>query len=294
MPYVVLGGAQLAVGAAAIFARYALGGAGPVAVSAGRLAIAALILLALAALRPTRSRVEGRDGWRLAGAGVALALHFVTWIWSLEYATVAVSTLLVTTTPVWTAIYDAVRGIRRLSPLAMAAFAGGGAGLALVLVGDKTAPPIAGHPLLGAALALAGSIAIAAYLLLVRSVRVRVPDTRAIVTRTYGWAALALLAGSLTLRQPFPSLGNAAAWGGIAAMALISQLLGHTALNASLKWFSPSAVSFATLLEPVFAAALAVIVFSEPVPGLAIVGSVVLLASIGIVLREERIWTDPI
>ena len=295
MPYVILGGAQLAVGAAAIFARYALGGAGPVAVSAGRLAIAAAVLLALAAVRRTKTRVGARDGWLLAAAGVALAAHFVTWIWSLEYTSVALSTLLVTTTPVWTALYDASTGVRTLSRRAVIAFLTGGAGLVMVVAWDRTAAPVAGHELLGSLLALAGSVAIAAYLLVVRDVRRRVPDTRAIVTRTYGWSALALLVLCAAVREPLPAPSNYAAWGGIAAMALVSQLLGHTALNASLRWFTPSAVSFATLLEPVFAAVLAVIVFAEPVPPLAIVGGVVLLASIAVVLREERLedWTAP-
>jgi drug/metabolite transporter (DMT)-like permease len=79
-------------------------------------------------------------------------------------------------------------------------------------------------------------------------------------------------------------------------MALISQLLGHTAINASLRWFSPSAVSFATLLEPVIAAVLAFGIFGEAVPRLAVVGAAILLASIAVVLREERLpdWPEPI
>jgi drug/metabolite transporter (DMT)-like permease len=127
MPYVVLGGAQIAVGAGAIFARYALGGAGPLAVSAARLAIAAVILLSVTALRGTRVRVSLTRAQQgiLALAGLALAAHFATWIWSLEYTSVAVSVLLVATTPIWTAIYDAVFHGHRLSPTAMAAFAGG-------------------------------------------------------------------------------------------------------------------------------------------------------------------------
>lgn len=43
--YAILFGAQLAVGAAAIFARFALQGAGPIVVSALRLTVAALPLL---------------------------------------------------------------------------------------------------------------------------------------------------------------------------------------------------------------------------------------------------------
>ena len=289
MPYVILGGAQVAVGAAAIFARWALGGADPLAIGAARLAIAAILLLGAAifmrsraSLRPTR-----RHSVILGFAGLALAIHFSTWIWSLEYTTVAISTLIVTSTPIWTALYDTLVLKRPLSRTATIAFATGIVGMAMVVGFDTTAPPVAGHQFLGAALAFVGSLAIGAYFILVREVRDAL-DTRAIVTRTYSWAAVALVIAAAIAHQPPPPLHATLAWSGILAMALISQLLGHTALNAALRWFSPSAIAFATLLEPVIAAVLALVLFAEAVAPLSIVGGVILLASIGVVLREDR------
>jgi drug/metabolite transporter (DMT)-like permease len=289
VPYVILGAAQLAVGAAAIFARYALEGAGPLAVSASRLTIAAIVLLIVAAFRPSAETAKPgtRDRRILAFAGVALGAHFAGWIWSLEYTTVAVSTLLVTSTPIWTALYDAIVLRRLPSRRTAIAFGTGALGLIAVVGFDRSPPPQPGHTALGVALALAGSIAIGAYLILVREVRERL-DTRAIVTRTYSWAAGALLIAALAARQPPPPLDATTAWGGILAMAIVSQLLGHTAINASLRWFSPSAISFATVLEPVFAGALALALFHEAVPPAALIGAVVLLVSVAVVLREER------
>jgi drug/metabolite transporter (DMT)-like permease len=289
LPYFVLGGAQLAVGAAAIFARYALGGAGPLAVSAARLCIASLLLLAFAAMRGgQRVAVSHAANQRLIAAGVLLALHFAGWIWSLEYTAVAISTLLVTTTPIWTAMYDALVHRRTLSRLGLAAFVTGAIGVVMVVGFDRTPPPQPGHEILGAALAIISSIAIGAYFILVRDVRDEL-GTRAIVTRTYTVAAIALVIAALVAHQPPPPLNAGAAWSGIVAMALASQLLGHTAMNASLRWFSPSAIAFATLLEPVIAAVLALLIFAEALPPVAVLGGVILLASIAVVLREERL-----
>lgn len=291
-PYALLGGAQLAVGAAAIFARYALTGAGPLAVSAWRLIIAMGVLMAIAAMRGERTRPSLPQSLRLALAGLALAVHFAGWIASLQYTTVAVSTLLVATVPIWTAVYDA--SSRRWKPTlsALCAFAGGAAGLALVVGFNAATPPIPGRPLLGAALALTGSIAMAVYLLLVRDVRA-VLGTREIVTRTYFWAAVALAVASALARQSPPALADLPAWGGIFGMALVSQLLGHTALNAALRWFSPSAVAFTTLVEPVSAAILAFFIFGEALAPAAIAGGVILIVSIGVVLREDRAAATP-
>lgn len=295
----MLASAQVAVGAAAIFARFALGGAPPLAVAAWRLIIASAVLLVIAGVSPRRARgrsIPNDDRrsiphddrrWVFVAAGVALAVHFASWIWSLEYTSVAVSTLLVATTPIWTALYDSAVYKRHLSPAAWGAFVLGGAGLVLVVGFSHTRPPIAGHHVLGSALALIGAIAIGAYFILVRHVREDY-GTRAIVTRTYSWAALALLIASLAARQAPPAFTDAQAWGGILAMALISQLLGHTALNASLRWFSPSAVGMSTLLEPVTAALLAFFIFAEKLTPLASCGGVLVLIAIGVFLREER------
>jgi drug/metabolite transporter (DMT)-like permease len=285
-PYLVLTLAQLAVGAAAIFARFALEGAPPVAVAASRMVIASIVLLLVAALQRERTRIAPRDRWVFAAAGVALAVHFAGWIWSLEYTSVAISTLLVTTTPIWTALYDSVVHKRHLTPAAWSAFAAGAVGLVLVVGYSSTRPPVAGHQVVGGALALLGALAIGAYFLLVRRVRDEY-GTRAIVTRTYTWAAIALVLGAAAARQGPPALTDTHAWGGILAMALISQLLGHTALNASLRWFSPSAVAFTTVLEPVFAAVLALLIFGERLTGAALGGGLLVLLAIAVFLREE-------
>lgn len=289
--FATLFGAQLAVGAAAIFARFALQGAQPLAVSALRLLIASAILLAASGVRRGTGGVEaavsGRKQLLLLAAGIALALHFAGWIWSLQYTSVAVSTLLVTTTPIWTSLYDAIFRGRRWSGLVWAAYAAGIAGVFMIAGFGGAAPPIPGHGVLGAALALIGGIAVGAYFIIVREVRAAL-STRAIVTRTYSWAACALVIAALIARQPPPPFSATNAWLGIFAMALISQLLGHTALNVSLRWFSPSAIAMATLLEPILAALLALAVFHEALSATAIAGAVILLAAIAVVLREDQ------
>jgi len=90
--YAILFGAQLAIGAAAIFARYALHGTGPVGVATLRLSIAALPMLYLSRRIGKNRTIAAHDELVLAAAGLALALHFTTWIASLQYTSVAVST----------------------------------------------------------------------------------------------------------------------------------------------------------------------------------------------------------
>ncbi|MDQ6826522.1 MAG: DMT family transporter [Candidatus Eremiobacteraeota bacterium] len=285
--YAILFGAQLAVGAAAIFARYALTGAEPLAVSALRLVIASSVLFSIALFRREgKGAVTKRQNVLLLVAGVALALHFAGWIWSLQFTSVAISTLLVCSSPIWTAAYDALVLRRPLARLGWLGFGAGAVGLTMVLSSTATPAPVPGHAAVGYALAISGSVAIAAYLILVREVRSQL-STRTIVTRTYSCAAATLTLAALFAHQRAPLVTNSTAWLGILAMALISQLLGHTGLNAALRFFSPSSVSFATLLEPIFAAVLAAIVFHEQLSAFSIAGGCIVLSAIAAVLYAE-------
>jgi drug/metabolite transporter (DMT)-like permease len=282
----MLGGAQLAVGAAAIFARYALTASGPLAVAALRLCIAAAILLAIASVRRPE-RLDRRSIIGLVAAGLALAVHFGSWIASLQYTSVAVSALLVSLAPLWNVLYDAI--VTRKPPARTTAFALGAglAGLALIAAQHDAPAPVPHASALGALLAVAGSIAFAAYLILVRPVRAK-RDTRTIITVTYGVAAIVLALCAAAAHQAPPPVSAQSAWGGILAMALLSQLLGHTGMNAALRWFPSTTVSFSTLLEPVIATVIAWFLFGEHLGVWAGAGAVLILASLTVL-----IWIAP-
>jgi drug/metabolite transporter (DMT)-like permease len=291
MPYLRLLGAQAAIGAAAIFARFALTGTGPLTAAALRLALAALPV-AIVAWGSARVRLAARGEVALALAGVALALHFATWLTSLLYTSVAVSTLLVSTSPLWTALYDAASRRAKPAPRLGWALALAALGIVLVTVPGAASDPAGGRRAFGIVLALAGGIAIAAYLIIVRSAAAPrsggapVP-TVAIVSRTYAWATVILAPFAVAAGRPPPALHDVVAWGGILAMAFVSQLLGHTGLNAALADFPPSTVALSTLLEPVIAAALAAAIFSQTLAGTTVAGGVLILCAIGIVLRTQ-------
>ena len=237
-------------------------------------------LVVVAALRGRLRTHDGKTERRLAFAGVLLALHFATWIASLAHASVAISTLLVCTTPVWTELFAVARR-RRVDAWAATSVAAGFAGVAIVV----GAPDRVNTPL-GIAFALAGALAIAGYLLLVRGTDPRY-DTLAVTARTYSIAAVALALAALVTHDPLPPFVDPRAWGGIVAMALVSQLFGHTALNSAVRVLSATFVSTVTLLEPVIAAVLAAWIFGERLGGTTAIGALVVLAGIGIALRAE-------
>jgi drug/metabolite transporter (DMT)-like permease len=289
--YGVLLLAQVAVGSAAVLARTGIAaGVAPLTLAAWRMALAWGCVVVALALRGGGDPLSVTRLARLVTAGVCLGLHFVTWFASLQHVSVARSVLLVSTSPVWAGL----GGWLAMGQRPPARFWGG---LALALVGvwaitaGGPASGAAGQPsrLLGDLLAVAGAVFIAAYFLLTQSEQSRIGTWR-VVGWTYGsaaaslWLAVAVLGVEAVPRGP-------AAWASIIALAAVPQLVGHTALNWSLRRFPAGVVGASTLLEPVAAALLAWWLLSEPLTAGQAAGGGVLLAGVWVAIRRPD-WRD--
>jgi drug/metabolite transporter (DMT)-like permease len=281
----------LIVSTAALLIRFAIdAGAGPLAVAAGRLTLAAAVVVPLAMWRrgPELHRMQPRDWGVAAVAGLFLAVHFSTWIASLHFTSVASSVALVTTNPIWVGLLSwwllgEPPTRRTAAGIAMAV-----AGSALIIVSDLAAAPgSAGRdPMLGNALALAGAVAISGYFLVGRGLNRRL-SLVAYIAIVYGAAALAMNAIAIAGGQPLWSIPSAA-WLPIAALAAGPQLVGHTILNASLRHLSATFVALAILGEPVGSAVLAWLFLGETFTGLQFAGFATLLAGIVMAAGGER------
>ena len=96
-----------AVSTASILIRFARqAGVPALMVAAYRLSIATLVLTPIVLRRHTAElkRLTQRDWLAALASGVFLALHFATWVSSLDYTTVTSSVVLVTTGPIWVAL----------------------------------------------------------------------------------------------------------------------------------------------------------------------------------------------
>jgi drug/metabolite transporter (DMT)-like permease len=281
---------QLAIGSAALMARSGLdSGLGALPMAAWRLAIASAVLVAALQihklLRRTMNRAEPLPRKTVAlllGAGAFLGLHFVTWFASLQHIGVGISTLLVCTSPVWAGLAEATFLRKPPSKAFWFGLAIALAGLGVVSFASRETAR--GSILWGCTLAAFGAAFLAAYLLMTQESQIRLGTWRT-VSWTYSAAAAFMIlatacAGSTSGVWPLGFAG----WGSVIGMALIPQLAGHTSMNYALQRFAPGVVGVATLLEPVFAAALAWPAFGEPITLSQALGATVLMLGVGIVL----------
>ncbi|HWL65604.1 MAG TPA: DMT family transporter [Actinomycetota bacterium] len=277
-PWPILVAGVLAASVSGILVRYA-DGVHPLAISFWRCAAGAAFLAPFA--RKRFSRLRAVDLKLPAVAGVFLALHFATWIWSIGLTSIAASVLLVSTTPVFSGIAAWFLLKERLRSAAWVGIALALFGTGLIGGGD-----LSGSNLLGNALALLGGIAAAGYVLSGQVARQDLGLLEYAVV-TYAVAAVALLiaclaAGADLLGYPQSS------WWALLAIVVGPQLLGHTLINQVLRDIDATTVSVVVMVEPLIATWLAYVLFAEVPSALIYPGGVAVLIGMYLVSAHRR------
>ncbi len=250
----------------------------PVEVTALRLLLAAAVVGLAARAAGHRLMLSAREWVRLVPIGVTAALHFLFFIASLYFTTVAHCLTLTYTAPLFIAALSflVLREPlpRRTLPAALAALVG-----VAVLAGFE--PRLDHRMLLGDLLALGAALTFAVYSLLGRRERARLP------LLTYA-AAVYLVAGLVA--GPFAGslLRPGLPWralGAVCAMALIPSALGHTLYNAAIRRLHPSIPNLIATQEVTLGILSAWIVLGEPLTWNAAAGAALTLLGVSLVLR---------
>jgi len=291
----------LAVSTASIFIKFAQNqGAPSIVIAAARLTIASVVLAPIALSRYRRELKKlARREWALALlSGLFLAIHFASWITSLQYTSVASSVVLVTTTPLWVALiapvvlHERARATTYIG-LALALTGGAVVGLSDACTWQQgliRCPPLrtffGGTAFLGDFLALFGAWMAAGYLLVGRKLRARMALIPYIFV-VYGMSALVLIVVMLGFREnPFGFAPSVYLW--FVLLALVPQLFGHSVFNWALKYVPASVVSISLLGEPVGSTILAYFIFLEQPGWIKIGGAVLILAGIWLAARTNK------
>lgn len=257
--------AIIATSTGSIFAKAAAAPA--LAIAAFRLGLASIILVPWAMVhhREDMARLTRRDWLYTVISGGALAVHFASWISSLQYISIASCVVLVNTSPLWVALGAPFITGDRIDKKTAVAISLAVIGAAVIGWGDFSTGSDAWK---GDALALLGAISLTVYLLLGRKVRAKV-SLMPYVAVCYGSAAAFLWMALVISSTPIAGY-SWETWGAFWGMALVPQILGHSAYNWALRWVNPAVVAVMLLGEPIGSSIMAWAFFEE-IPGPAIV-----------------------
>ena len=220
-------------------------------------------------------------------AGAILAAHFLTWTASLAYTSVAASVLLVSVhplivTPVGAWLYHDAFDARAAGGIVLAV-----AGTVITCVGSLGGGSDA---LRGDLLALAGAVALAAYLLIGRGRgRGGIAAYSATAYTVVSVAALVTAVAGGTLHTP--SGRTLLACLGLAVFCTIG---GHTVLNWALRRLPAATVSLSLLAETPIAAALAFVILGQVPATAVLVGGVLVLAGLALTMSGAGGRTRPV
>jgi drug/metabolite transporter (DMT)-like permease len=248
-----------------------------VQITFGRMAFAALgVALMSVALRQPMWPKPG-EWLRFVGYGGIAALHFLLFIASLGYTTIADSLVLVYTAPVFVTLFAGMflrEKIPRHKYLGLPVAIGGIA----ILTGLDA--QLTDRMLIGNLMALGSAVCFGLYSVAGRRERARYPLLH-YAGMVYAVAALWLAPFALLEPIPVASVESVAA---IVALGVFPLAIGHTLYNASLRRVHPTYVNLIATQEVVGGIALGAILLGEWPPFSAVIGAAVSLVGVAMVL----------
>ncbi|MER1986833.1 MAG: DMT family transporter [Solibacillus sp.] len=282
-PYIPIIIGVISVSLSAIFVKLATADAGVIAFY--RMLFSVLMMLPVFVWKYIGELKElSKKDWIYSSlAGIFLAFHFILWFESLNYTSVASSTVLVTMQPLFAFIGTYLFFGERISRKTILAGSIAIIGSALISWGDFK---ISGSALYGDILALIACALITGYLLFGQDVRKRL----SLMTYTmvvYSMSVVTLFFYVVIKGESFGPYPETE-WFWFILLALIPNLLGHNLFNWAVKWVSTNVISIAILFEPVGAAILAMFIFNEYLTTTQVVGGLIVLAGITLFVADFK------
>jgi drug/metabolite transporter (DMT)-like permease len=253
---------------------------GPTASAFWRVTLAVPLLWIIAAAMRRRSTERPRLGLLLA-AGIAFAGDLAFWHWSIQFTTVANSTLLANFASIFVTLAAWLLWRQRPSGLFLAGLATALAGTAILVRASLAVSPQA---LLGDALGVVTAMFYAWYLLTVKDLRARGAATLELMAVTTTITAVLLLPVALASGEALlpPTPGS---WIKLLGLAWISHCAGQGLIAYALANLGAAFSAVGLLLQPVLAAAFAWLLLGEALAPVQIAGGVVVLAGIYLARR---------
>jgi drug/metabolite transporter (DMT)-like permease len=255
----------------------------PLAWSGARFTAAAIVFAAITLVLERSLRMSGRDLLLLFGAAVVgIWLNQIGFVYSLEFTTASTAALVFGTLPIFTMIFARVSGVELLSRRFVAAAVVSFVGVALVALG--AAGEVAGNPR-GIALALLGAATWALYSVAIAPLMRRYSPFRISAVGLLMGAALVLPTAAPQLADQDWSLPTSIWLLFVAAVIgplVITNLLWFTAIDR----VGPSRASLYANLQPFLGAVFALLLLSEHMTLLQVVGGLAIAA--GILLARGR------
>lgn len=252
-------------------------------IGAVRMIVAAALLLALARARGP-IRIDRADRWRCVALGVCMAAFQACYFSAVTMTGIAIAALIaICSAPLIIALLAAATLGERIAVRVAVALALGVGGTALLIVGPRTRADLSTQFVAGVVLALAAGLAYAVYVVVAKATLARTAPLP-LAGANFSVAALVLapmLAGPDVTRQ------IALGWPWLLYLGAVTTAGAYAVYTIGLRDVPVSVAGIASLLEPLTATMLGVVVFGERLGAAGAAGAVLLLASLLLLLTRD-------
>lgn len=216
-------------------------------------------------------------------SGIFLGLHFWSWIDSLQFTSVANSTILVNLHPIFILILGSIFLNKKIDSLSIISTLIALSGSLLIIYNSLFNLSL---NMRGDMMAVIGAITISVYFTIGSQLRQNISN------KTYTYIAylsafMTLFIISLFFNINIFSYPSSDIWVFL-GLALIPTLLGHSIFNYSLQYLSTHFISMAVLAEPILASIWAYFLYSESVTLIQFIGGFLILFGLGIKIRSAK------
>lgn len=284
-PYIILFFAVFFLSTSAIFVKIA---SAPASITAFyRLLFTALALLPFLILkrenREELKRLTGKQ-WKLGIlSGFLLSVHYVLWFESLNYTSVASSTVIVCLQPLFALIGGFFIFKEKYSKLALSGCLIAIFGSTVIGWGDFQ---VSNAALIGDIMALVAAAIIAGYFMVGQYVRTALSVIPYSVV-SFGSGAMFLALYSLGTGSAFTGYPSKT-WLAFTGLAFMATILGQFIFTWLLKWLSASVISMSILGEAVGTCILSYFILSEKITLQQGTGIIIILAGLGLFLSQSN------
>ena len=260
-------------------------GAHPLVIGAARLLVGAVVLLLAARALAGPIRIARADAWRVGLMGVSMAAFQAAYFTAVTLTGIAITALLaICSAPLMIAALAAVFLGERLTASVAWALALGVASTALLLAGPRTAADFSPRFVGGVLLALGAGLAYALYVVLGKAA-LRRSAPLPLAATNFALAAVLMLPA---LAIPEAGRQLALGWPWLLYLGVVTTAGAYALYTLGLRDVSASAAGIGSLLEPLTATALGVLVFGERLGAVGGAGAVLLLGALALLASGER------
>ncbi|WP_442604104.1 DMT family transporter [Paenibacillus sp. KN14-4R] len=272
----------IAISFSAIFVKWSEAPAPVIAMN--RLLLTVLVMLPfIFKYVPEFRKISLKSYGLLVASGVSLGLHFLFWMESLRFTSVASSTAILTLEPVLVMVGSFWIFRHKTSKVALFAMAIAVFGAVLIGWGDFK---FSGDALQGDILSFLGTVAVAVHMIIGKSL---IEHMSAYVYSLFVFLIGAIVLGIYNVGAGYSLVDYPAhEWGLFLLLAIVPTIFGHYLFNWLLKYMQATSVSMSVLGEPLGATILAYFLLHENITAIQLVAGLLLLVGVGGFIHSQE------